>query len=109
MNWYWLSFATDDDFLGGCYVEADPSLAHDGDVAAMSIDNNRSLEPIWAVRKSHLLGINPGGHVHIIGPIPPTQLPPDDIRNRLLSKSDLIILGAYVNNNGQELKGDPFS
>ena len=41
MNIWWLSFADDDGFLGGCFIEA--------------------ADMLDAVTKTHRLGINPGG------------------------------------------------
>ena len=43
MKWFYLSFASEDSFLGACVVRAE-SVA-------------------GAITKSHLLGINPGGEV----------------------------------------------
>ena len=49
MTWYWLSFAGHGRNLGACIVRGDDLIA--------------------AIRRSHVLGINPGGEVLSIGPI----------------------------------------
>lgn len=77
MRLWWLSFAdgtkpTGEQFLGVAIVEA--------------------LGFIEAVRVAHLLGINPGGEVRG-GPVP-TEPYPETVRNRLLSKDEILALGA---------------
>ena len=67
LRWWYLSYA-DEDFLGGLVIEAHG--------------------PTEAVYLSHHRGINPGGEVLII-PIPSDNLPPDEYRNRLLTKAEL--------------------
>lgn len=76
-SWFYLSFADPGrpkgtQFLGGAYVEAE-SLAE-------------------AVTRSHTLGINPGGEIKGIGPLPPEAVQehvlPED-RNRLLTLAEL--------------------
>lgn len=65
--WY-LSFASEEGFLGGCVVEA------------YGINT--------AITKAHELGINPGGEVMSME-IDPTKLAAGDFRNRLLNKAQL--------------------
>jgi len=70
--WFYLSFADADHFLGGAYV--------------------RGGSLVEAVTRSHVLGINPGGEVMSIGPIPEPALAEHvevEDRERLLSKSEL--------------------
>lgn len=68
MRWWYLSFATDDGFRGGCFLEA----------------QGEGL----AILRSHELGINPGGQVLIIEA--GDHLPPEDMRNRLLTRSEVM-------------------
>lgn len=70
--WFYLSFATDDEFLGGLYVEG-----ADGEHALVT---------------ASILGLNPGGEVAMCGPLSITDmdanvLPTD--RYRLLTKAQL--------------------
>jgi hypothetical protein len=75
--WFYLSFADGDlpdgqQFLGGAYVQAFNEGA--------------------AVGRSHKLGINPGGEVRILGPLPAEQLDanvPAADRERLLTREEL--------------------
>lgn len=72
MSWFYLSFASDEGFLGGCYVAGD--------------------DLIDAVRNSWTLGINPGGEVRAAGPIPQADVDarvPPAARDALLSYSEL--------------------
>lgn len=64
---YYLSFMSEDGWLGGCFVAADG--------------------PVTAVRISHELGINPGGEVAILwlGSRPL----PDHLMNRLLNREEV--------------------
>lgn len=70
-EWYYCSFAGPQ-FLGGCYVRAPIAAA----------------API----RARILGINPGGAVRIVGPIPTATLDgivsPSD-RERLLTKEEV--------------------
>lgn len=69
-GYYWLSFVDPGrgNFLGGCMVEA--------------------VGRIDAVRRSHQLGVNPGGEVAIIGPVPVDKMPAE-YADRLLSAADV--------------------
>jgi hypothetical protein len=70
MKWYWLSFANPDtgENLGCCNVEAETEFL--------------------AVKKTHILGINPGGEVMIV-PMDKPELIPD----KLVSKTELYANG----------------
>lgn len=72
LNWYYLSFAATTHSLGGAYIQAHNFIA--------------------AVLLVSSLGINPGGEVLGIGPIPEEELdkhvPPED-RKRLLTPDEL--------------------
>lgn len=68
MKWYWLSFVINDVNQGCCNVQAEN--AED------------------ALRKTHLLGINPGGEV-MIYEIENAEVEPD----KLISRAELIKLG----------------
>ena len=67
-DWFYLSFANDDAFLGACLVRG------------------RSIEE--AVREADRLKINPGGEA-LGGPVPVGGLPDEKFRERLLSKTEL--------------------
>ena len=75
--WFYLSFAdgslpTGQQFLGGAYV--------------------RGVSATDAVRRSHGLGINPGGEVEIRGPLPTEVLEEHVLagdRERLLTEADI--------------------
>lgn len=70
--WYYLSFATEDDFLGGLYIQA---------FGLMS-----------AVTTATVMGLNPGGEVATWGPIPDWQMKlhvPEEKRMRLLTKEEV--------------------
>jgi hypothetical protein len=69
---YWLSFAGESGWLGGCMVEADG--------------------PISAAREAHRLGINPGGEVAMMGPVSAERIDMS-LANRLLTREDLEALG----------------
>lgn len=68
-GWFYLSFANDDSFLGGVIVQAD--------------------EMMLAHTQVGLLGINPGGSV-IGHPIPKDHHVPEHLRNRLLTKAEVL-------------------
>ena len=72
-SWHYLSFADDDNgFLGGAYVEG-----------------NTHIE---AHLRATLLGINPGGEVMFVGPLPAEALAanvPEEQRERLLSQAEI--------------------
>jgi hypothetical protein len=70
-GWFYLSFATDYEFLGAAVVRAQGFLT--------------------AVQRASGLGINPGGDVVCQGPIPRKDLHrvPDDLRNRLLTEAEV--------------------
>jgi hypothetical protein len=63
---YYLSFATEGEFLGGVFIEAHGIIT--------------------ATEKAHELGINPGGEVACWGPVPP---PVASAMDRLLSKEEV--------------------
>ncbi len=63
---YYLSFADEEGFLGGVFVEAHGIIT--------------------AVEKATEMGLNPGGEVACWGPVPP---PIDSSMNRLLSKEEV--------------------
>jgi hypothetical protein len=71
-EWWYLSFATDEGFLGGVYIQAFGSMS--------------------AVTTATVLGFNPGGEVACWGPIPVEQMDlhvPVEKRTRLLSKEEI--------------------
>lgn len=75
---FWMSFTDPDkpegqQFLGGCLVDG------------------ATMEE--ALTNSHALGINPGGAVKTVGPIPREQVPLGGRFNALLSREDLIAMG----------------
>lgn len=78
-DWWWLSFAdprlpTGSQFLGVAIVEG-PTY-------------------IDAITRSHALGINPGGQVQSTDI--PVWVPPESLRNRLLSRDELDVLSGDV-------------
>ena len=80
-QWWYLSFADDSGFLGGCIVNA--------------------LGPTDAVLQAHKMGINPGGEVLSI--LIPDGAPLEDgWKNKLLSKQDMINLGMSPMQVGDE-------
>ena len=71
LEWWYLSFAGDEGFLGGAYVQARGILT--------------------AVREASRLGINPGGEVKA-GPMLQVEFErcvPADMRNRILTREEL--------------------
>jgi len=71
-GWYYLSFASESGFLGGCYVQG----------VGMGT----------AVQRSHALGINPGGEVLTSGPFDDEHMDeyvPVEDRNRLLTREEV--------------------
>jgi hypothetical protein len=72
-RWYWLSFADEKGFKGGCFVLA-PGF-------------------VSAVERARDLGLSPGGEV--IG-IAANTAPPPEMQNRLLSEGDLEASGGAV-------------
>ena len=84
--WYYLSFADakrpkGQQFLGGCYIEVPPDVQ--GDTRLM----------LWAaLRRTHEIGINPGGDVRAHGPIPEAFIwdhVPPAMREKLLTREQL--------------------
>jgi len=70
LRWFWLSFADDEQFLGGALIEAHG--------------------PMHAMEQSHKLGISPGGECVIaVGDLPPSAVLPDSAKNRLLSEAEI--------------------
>lgn len=70
--WWYLSFADEDRFLGGAYIQAFGTMS--------------------AVTTATVLGLNPGGEVAAWGPIPDEQMNlhvPVENRMRLLSKEEI--------------------
>lgn len=70
--WFYISFADDDGFLGGVYVEG--------------------RNEAEALLRSHALGINPGGEAMLVGPIPPERLREHvrgEDRDRLLTAAEV--------------------
>lgn len=72
IEWYYISFADDDGFLGGCYVEA----VHEHN----------------AIMVATLRGINPGGEAKIIGALPREMVEEHVLakdRYRLLTRDEM--------------------
>ncbi len=67
VSWWWLSFATETEFLGGVFLQAKGMVD--------------------AVAKSHRLGLNPGGSVMTVS-VPDGKTPPEHLINRLLTKEE---------------------
>lgn len=70
--WWYLSFADEDSFLGGAYIQAFGTMS--------------------AVTTATVLGLNPGGEVAAWGPIPDDQMDlhvPVENRMRLLSQKEI--------------------
>ena len=84
-SWYWLSFADDGGFKGGCYVDGD---ALDGEPPIQPLESS-DQDFGRAYWRANQLGINPGGEVRGAGPIPVEKLPPEWDRNRLLQKHEI--------------------
>lgn len=72
---FYLSFATETEWLGGCLVHAFNAHA--------------------AVAASHALEVNPGGEVEILGPLPAE--PPPEFFDRLLNRADLDAFDDHMN------------
>ena len=66
---FYFSFADDSGFLGGCYIEG--------------------LDFDLALLMTHALGINPGGSVRGVGPIPRGSCPEELVLNKLLNREEL--------------------
>lgn len=75
-QWYWLSFADETGFLGGCAVQAN------------FYEGNERLSYFAAIRRSHSLGINPGGEVAMVM-IPSIGKMPEKYREVLLDKATI--------------------
>lgn len=69
MRWWYLSYASAEDFLGGVYIQAH------GPAEAAYLSNRR--------------GHSPGGEVYIVGPVPEEYIPEPHFCNRLLSKTEV--------------------
>lgn len=70
--WYYLSFADEEQFLGGLYIQAFGVLS--------------------ATTTAAVTGMNPGGEVAAWGPIPDWQMDlhvPEEKRMRLLTKDEI--------------------
>lgn len=111
-TWWWLSFADPDrakgdHFLGVVIVQA-PGVDRAGvdlfnmhrlfrgHPAPFSVPREEDVSHTLAVRRCHELGVNPGGQV--VGWPFEGDLPPEELRERLLTKDDLIAAGLYVGN-----------
>lgn len=68
MRWWYLSYASDEGFRGGVYIEAH------GPVEAAYLARHRNLSP--------------GGQVQMIL-VPPEHVPEDRYRNRLLTREEI--------------------
>lgn len=105
-DWFYLSFADGSlpkgqQFLGGCYVKVpeDPATLLLADLKARelrgSLDEPVEREAVLlaaAISESQRLGINPGGEVQSIGPIPEQVMDenvPTHLRERLLTREEL--------------------
>ncbi len=113
-TWWWLSFADDtrpegDHFLGVAIVLA-PAVdrlstdrycllrAMAGHPAPFTATADaKGISHTLAVVRAHDLGINPGGSVAGFV-LSDDELPAPELRERLLSKDDLIEAGLYVGN-----------
>lgn len=72
MSWFYLSFASEEGFLGACYVQGD-DLLH-------------------AVKRAWVVGANPGGQVRAAGPIDEETMDKHVsvvLREKLLSPAEL--------------------
>jgi hypothetical protein len=69
-SWFYISFADDDGFRGGCYIQA--------------------FGPASAMLRANVEKISPGGEARVF-PIPreAERMIPADARNRLLTKAEL--------------------
>lgn len=73
-KWWYISFADGslpegEQFLGACFVKAQ------GEMTAVGV--------------THLLNINPGGEVMIVGPMYDDQVPPEQPRWRLMQREEI--------------------
>jgi hypothetical protein len=68
-GWWYLSFATSEGFLGGVFVKA--------------------RGPATANRRTHRLGVNPGGEVMMCKLDPAAPEPAPDMVDRLLSRREI--------------------
>ena len=85
--WFYFSFADGSrpkgtQFLGGVYIQVPPEAEGLNDKAML-----------WeTLRKSHRIGVNPGGEVKTIGPIPAAVIEanvPAASRERLLTEKEI--------------------
>ena len=86
-NWWWLSFCDPErpegkQFLGVAIVTAEVEDVFD----ALTYAGEREIG--LAIRRTHDLGINPGGEVSGIL-IPPEHVPDERYRDRLLDRAEL--------------------
>jgi hypothetical protein len=87
-QWWWLSFAdgrlpAGSQFLGVAIVKA-PGLS-------------------WATRRTHELGINPGGEVVALQ-FPDWASPPDGFTDRLLTRAEAESMEAHFDKQGAEIE-----
>lgn len=75
MSWWYLSFANDTGWLGGCYVET-PTLADSGD------------EMLLATRRAYQHKCNPGGEVKGVRLVRSIRIRPE-YANRLLQRPEI--------------------
>ena len=78
VTYFWLSFA-------------DPERPEGSQFLGAALVKEQVLED--AMTRSHVLGINPGGEVKALGPIPVEHLPANAPLDQLLSRSDMEGLG----------------
>ena len=84
-EWWYLSFADEHGFRGGCFVEAlseelPPNLTP---------PDPKHLPLVLAILRANRLGISPGGEVRGL-PVLEGALPPEEYRNRLLDKETML-------------------
>ena len=79
MNWYWISFADEDAFLGVAVVDA--------------------ADEKGAIEKTHELKINPGGEALILL-LQKAHVPPASHSNRLLTKAETEQLSIAMTGGG---------
>lgn len=87
--WYYLSFADETGFKGGCYVEVLPNIP----IPEFAQGKGSIADDLArAITQAHRLGINPGGQVKALGPLPDEGMAehvPMKMRNRLLSREEI--------------------
>lgn len=105
MTWFYFSFCDaslpkGEQFLGGCYVQVPedfPRELIETQIRARrgpagEAPDEHSILLAAALNRSHALGINPGGEVKTIGPIPDDLMDEQVLesdRERLLTRAEL--------------------